>query len=111
VILYFFKFSNPHLVNDPMTFFSFECYNKHEIKRKGGNAMGISVHLPEMNIKEEEVKLLLAIKLLEEGLVSLGKAAEIVGYSEKAFVEILIHKGVPPIKYSKLNLERELQNA
>ena len=73
--------------------------------------MGISVYLPEMNIKEEEVKMLLAIKLLEEGLVSLGKAAEIVGYSEKAFVEILIHKGVPPIKYSKLNLERELQNA
>jgi predicted HTH domain antitoxin len=94
-----------------MTFFSFEWYNKHEMKEKGGNPMGISVHLPEMNIKEEEVKLLLAIKLLEEGLVSLGKAAEIVSYSEKAFVEILIHRGVPPIKYSKLNLERELQNA
>lgn len=47
--------------------------------------MGITVNLPEMNIKEEEVKLLLAIKLLEDGLVSLGKAAEIAGYSEKAF--------------------------
>jgi hypothetical protein len=38
--------------------------------------MGISISLPEMNIKEEELKLLLAIKLLEEGSVSLGKAAE-----------------------------------
>jgi len=76
-----------------------------------GDAMGISVNLPEMNIKEDEVKLLLAIKLLEEGLVSLGKAAEIAGYSEKAFAEILIHKGVPPIKYSNLNLEKELQQA
>ena len=73
--------------------------------------MGILVHLPEMNIKEDEVKMLLAIKLLEEDLISLGKAAEIAGYSEKAFVEILIHRGVPPIKYSKLNLERELKNA
>ncbi|MBM4333896.1 MAG: UPF0175 family protein [Deltaproteobacteria bacterium] len=73
--------------------------------------MGLSVHLPEMNIKEEEVKLLLAIKLLEEGLVSLGKAAEIVGYSEKAFVEIFIHRGIPPIKYLKLNLAKEFQNA
>ena len=76
-----------------------------------GDSMGISVNLPEMNIKEDEVKLLLAIKLLEEGLVSLGKAAEIAGYSEKAFSEILIHKGVPPIKYSNLNLEKELQQA
>lgn len=73
--------------------------------------MGITVNLPEMNIKEEEVKLLLAIKLLEDSLVSLGKAAEIAGYSEKAFVEVLIHRGVPPIKYSKLNLEEELNNA
>ena len=73
--------------------------------------MGISVNLPEMNVKEDELKLFLAMKLLEEGIVSLGKASEIAGYSEKAFVEILIHKGVSPIKYSKLNLEKELQNA
>ena len=29
--------------------------------------MGISVNLPDMNIKADEIKLLLAIKLLEEG--------------------------------------------
>ncbi len=73
--------------------------------------MGISLILPELNIKEDEVKLLLAIKLLEEGIVSLGKAAEIAGYSEKAFVEILLHKGISPIKYLKLDLEKELQHA
>jgi predicted HTH domain antitoxin len=73
--------------------------------------MGITVKLPEINIKEEEIKLLLAIKLLEDGVVSLGKAAEIAGYSEKAFVEVLIHRGIPPLKYSKLNLEKELRNA
>ncbi len=73
--------------------------------------MGISVNLPEMNIKEEEVKLLLAIKLLEEGIVSLGKAAEIANYSEKAFAEILIHRGVPPLKYLKIDLDKELKNA
>ena len=56
--------------------------------------MSITVELPEINIKADEVKILLAIKLLEEEIVSLGKAAEIAGYSEKAFVEILIHKGV-----------------
>jgi len=73
--------------------------------------MGISVTLPEVNISEEDLKLLLAIKLLEEGLISLGKASEIAGYSEKAFVEILLHKGIAPIKYQKLNLDKELSNA
>jgi len=73
--------------------------------------MGISVNLPEMNIKEDEVKLLLAIKLLEDGLVSLVKAAEIADYSEKAFVEVLIHRGIPPMKYTNLNVSKELKNA
>ena len=73
--------------------------------------MGISVKLPEMNLKEDEIKLLLAIKLLEEEKMSLGKAAEIAGYTEKTFVEILVHRGVAPIKYNKLDLDRELRNA
>lgn len=73
--------------------------------------MGISVTLPEVNISEEDLKLLLAIKLLDEGLVSLGKASEIAGYSEKAFVEILLHKGIAPLKYQNLNLDTELSNA
>ena len=73
--------------------------------------MGISVKLPEMNIKEDEIKMLLAIKLLEEEKVSLGKAAEIAGYTEKTFVEMLVHRGVAPIKYNKLDLDRELRNA
>ena len=73
--------------------------------------MIISVTLPEINIAEEELKLLLAIKLLDEGLVSLGKASEIAGYSERAFAEILLHKGISPLKYQNLNLVKELSNA
>ncbi len=73
--------------------------------------MGISVTLPEMNIEENEIKLLLAIKLLEEEKVSLGKAAEIAGYTEKTFVEMLVRRGVAPIKYTNLDLDTELRNA
>jgi predicted HTH domain antitoxin len=73
--------------------------------------VGILINLPELNIKEDKVKLLLSIKLFEDGVVSLWKAAEIAGYSEKAFVEILIRRGVPPLKYSKLDLDKELKNA
>lgn len=73
--------------------------------------MELLVRLPEMNIKEDEVKLLLAIKLYEDRIVSLGKAAEIAGYSEKAFAEVLIHRGIPPLKYEKTDLDEELRNA
>ena len=73
--------------------------------------MSVSINLPEMNVKEEELRLLLAIKLLEDGVVSLGKAAETAGYSEKAFVEVLIRRDVWPIKYSKLELDKEAENA
>ena len=72
--------------------------------------MGISVNLPDMNVKEDEIKLLLAIKLLEEEAVSLGKAAEIAGYTEKAFAEVLAHRGVASLKYTDLDLEKEMRN-
>jgi predicted HTH domain antitoxin len=73
--------------------------------------MSISLTMPELNIKEDELKILLASKLLEDGCVSLGKAAEIAGYSEKVFAEILIHKKAFPIKYQDINLSEELSNA
>jgi predicted HTH domain antitoxin len=43
--------------------------------------------------------------------VSLGKAAEIAGYTEKAFVEVLAHRGVAPLKYNNLDLDKEMRNA
>lgn len=61
--------------------------------------------LPEVDISEEELKRLLATKFFEDGRVSLGKASEMADYSEKAFAEILLHKGVSPIKYQNLNLD------
>jgi len=73
--------------------------------------MELVVKLPEMNIREDELKLLLAIKLYEDRLVSLGKAAEVAGYSEKAFAEVLLHRGVSPLKYEKTDLDEELRNA
>ena len=73
--------------------------------------MKIHIEIPDINLREDELKILLAIKLLEEKVVSLGKAAEIAGYSEKAFSEILLHRGVPPIRFEDLDLDRELENA
>lgn len=73
--------------------------------------MSVSVTIPGLNLNEDEIKLLLAIKLFEEGIASLGKASEISGYSEKAFAEILIRKGISPVRYSDLDLKKEKDNA
>jgi len=73
--------------------------------------MAIQISLPEINVKEEELKILLATKLLEEGIVSLGKAADIAGYTESTFSEILLRRGVSPVKYENLDLDNELKNA
>ena len=73
--------------------------------------MSILMTLPELNIPEEELRLLLAAKLLDEEMISLGKASEIAGYSEKAFAEVLLHKKIAPIRYRNLNLNKELSNA
>ena len=67
--------------------------------------------LPDMNIDNEELRFLLAIKLFEEKKVSLGKASEIAGYTEKVFSEILLKRGVPPINYEDMDPKKEIENA
>jgi predicted HTH domain antitoxin len=73
--------------------------------------MGIKFEIPELNLDKEDLMILLAVKLFEEGIVSLGKAAEIAGYSERAFSEVLRHKGISPIKYEDINIKEDSSNA
>ncbi len=73
--------------------------------------MDITVKLPELNMTEDDLRLTLAVKLFEDGAVSLGKAAEVAGYKERVFAELLLHKGVAPAKYEDMDIERELNNA
>ena len=69
------------------------------------------LEFPDINIYNEELRLLLAIKLFEEKKVSLGKDSEIAGYTERAFSEILLKRGVSPINYEDVDLKREMGNA
>lgn len=55
------------------------------------------LQIPEINLEDEELKLALAVKLLEEGKISLGKAAEIAGFSERSFAGFLLEKGISPV--------------
>lgn len=63
------------------------------------------------DVSDEDARLLLAVRLFEEGRLSLGRAAEIAGHSRPAFMEILAHKGVPPVNYPPEDLADDLRNA
>ena len=63
------------------------------------------------DVSEDDARLLLAVRLFEEGRVSLGKAAELAGYSRPAFMEILAHKGVASVSYPPEELADDLRNA
>ncbi len=67
----------------------------------------LTVDLPSP-LSEDEVKLLLAVKLYEVGKVSLGQAAKLAGFSKRAFMEVLGRYQVPVFNYSPEELRREI---
>jgi predicted HTH domain antitoxin len=67
----------------------------------------VTIDLPS-HISSAEARLLLSIKLYEDERVSLGKAAEMAGYSKRAFMDLLSEKGIPVINISPEDLDREL---
>lgn len=70
------------------------------------SAVEMKIQLP-ITLSEDEVKLLLAIKLFEVGKVSLGQAAKLAGFTKRAFIDVLGHYGVPVINYPPEDLDRE----
>ena len=88
-----------------------QCDNTEDGIANDGSRMvltDIKLDLP-LGISEEEAKLFLAIKLYELGKVSLGKAAEISGFSKVAFLEILGRYQVPVFAYSPEELRQEVE--
>lgn len=69
--------------------------------------LSLTVDLPP-DFSADEVRLMIALRLLEEHKVSLGKAAEIAGYSKGAFMEVASKHGVSIFDYPTGTLEREL---
>jgi predicted HTH domain antitoxin len=67
----------------------------------------LTVDLP-LSLDPERARLLLAIRLFEEGDVSLGYAAEMAGYSVRTFIELLGKRGIPVVDYPESDLDEEL---
>ena len=73
------------------------------------NIVELTLDLP-LSITKDETQTLLAVKLYETGKVSLGKAAEIAGFSIRAFIELLSKHNVSVIDYSPDDLREEMEN-
>ena len=67
----------------------------------------LTIDLPP-SISTDEAKLLLAAKLYEVGKLSLGKAANLAGYSKTTFIELISKMGIPVVNYPADELEQEI---
>jgi predicted HTH domain antitoxin len=70
----------------------------------------LTLQIPD-HLDEQEAKTLLAARLYEKGSLSLGQAAELSGYTKRAFIELLGNYGVSVFQFSEAELENELLNA
>ncbi len=68
----------------------------------------LTVALPE-NVSREEAQLALAVRLFQQGKVSLGQAAAIAVLSKRAFIEVLGREGVPVVNYPADELSGEMR--
>jgi predicted HTH domain antitoxin len=56
----------------------------------------------------EPVKTALAIHLFQEGLISMGRAAELAGVPRYDFEWLLVQMGLPTVRYDVSDYERDL---
>ena len=70
----------------------------------------LTLQIPD-SLDERETKTLLAAKLYEKDTLSLGQAAEVAGYSKRAFIELLAGYEVSVFDYTEGELEKDLSDA
>ena len=74
--------------------------------------MSIQLNLPEgLKISKFELTMLLAAKLFDEGLISSGQGAAMVGLSKRAFIEVLGKYKVSVFQNQIEEIEEDIANA
>ena len=72
----------------------------------------IEIHIPdEVDLKDGDFSMIIAIKLYEDGKLSAGQAAEVAGLSKRTFIELLGRYGVSVFSTSLSELESDIANA
>lgn len=74
--------------------------------------MKVTFNLPgSINFKTFDLSIYVASKMYEDGLLSSGQAAEMIGLSKRAFLEILGKHGVSIFSNSIDDLNKDIENA
>ncbi|MSQ73456.1 MAG: type II toxin-antitoxin system prevent-host-death family antitoxin [Betaproteobacteria bacterium] len=81
---------------------------KLAVVAKHGHPLFVAVPLDDAMLRSG-VHVALAIKLFQEGTLSLGKAAKLAGLSYEVMVEQLASIGVPAVDYPPEELDAELE--
>jgi predicted HTH domain antitoxin len=67
----------------------------------------LSIRLPEKEMRER-LKLELAVRLYQKGILGFGKARELSGLNKWQFLEVISNEGIP-LNYDIEELERDLE--
>lgn len=72
----------------------------------------LTLNLPDsLELDDKEAVMLLSTKLYEQGKLTLGQAADLVGLSKRAFIETLGKYGVSVFNYPASDLAKDIENA
>lgn len=72
----------------------------------------VTLNIPDsLDIDNREVAMLVATQLYEQGKLSLGQAAEVVGLTKRTFAELLGKYNVSIFNYPASDLTRDISNA
>lgn len=72
----------------------------------------VQLNIPDgLDLKDYDFSMIVASKLYEEAKLSAGQAAEIVGLSKRAFIEMLGKYGVSVFSDSTTDLHSDIANA
>ena len=63
------------------------------------------------DMDDQEVAMLVATRLYEQGKLSLGQAAELVGMTKRTFAEMLGRYNVSIFNYPSSDLSKDVKNA
>lgn len=72
----------------------------------------ITINLPDnIDIDEKEISTMLAAQLYDKGKLSLGQAADLIGLSKEAFMNVIGKYGVSIFGETLSDIEKDLKNA
>lgn len=72
----------------------------------------IQLNIPDsVDLKDNDLAMIIASKLYQDAKLSAGQAAEMVGLSKRAFIEILGKYGVSVFSTSTTDLHSDIKNA